>query len=250
MQFQVQHAPVFSTLEFSLGRDECVVAQPNSMLTMSSGIAISAHIGRQTMQPDTTDSNSEPASVVPMKTRRKNSWWSGFKSLLGGESFFTAEFRAKADGETVVLAPASYGDIVVLDIIFESGFYITRGSYLANIGNTEIRTIYGGIKGLMSKKGLFLLHAVGEGHVFCNSFGAVIRRDLAADETIYVDNRFMVAFADTVSYKLVKATESVRDSLMSGEGLVNRYTGPGVVFYQTRGKPTGGFLSTILDAAM
>ncbi|MCM2371440.1 TIGR00266 family protein [Aporhodopirellula aestuarii] len=255
MQFQVQHSPVFSTLEISLAQNEFVVAQPNSMLTMTAGIGISAHIGRQSpkdnvaVDSDTSrDSAPNTGGVRSAKPKRKHSWTGGFKSLLGGESFFTAEFRAKSDGETVVLAPESYGDIVVLNLGGETGFYLTRGSYLANTGQTDIRTIYGGLKGLMSKKGLFLMHASGAGHVFCQSYGSVVHRELAADETIFVDNRFMVAFSDTVTYKLVKATESVRDSLMSGEGLVNRYTGPGHVYYQTRGRPSGGFLSVLLDA--
>ncbi|EMI55978.1 TIGR00266 family protein [Rhodopirellula sallentina] len=264
MQFQVQHSPVFSTLEITLEQDEFVVAQPNSMLTMTSGVKIAAHIGRGSSHEPTARGESEDAGVenstaakesqtlknvpVPQKPPRKHSLSSGFKSLLGGESFFTAEFRAKSDDEQVVLAPESYGDIVVLEITDESGFYLTRGSYLANTGPTHIRTTYGGLKGLMSKKGLFLMHASGAGHVFCQSYGSVVHRELAADETIYVDNRFMVAFSDSVTYQLVKATESIRDSLMSGEGLINRYTGPGHVYYQTRGKPSGGFLSVLLEA--
>ena len=64
-----------------------------------------------------------------------------------------------------------------------------------------------------------------------------------------VDNRFMVAFSDTVQYQLVKATNTVKDSVLSGEGLVVKYTGPGRVFYQTRGKPAVGWLSTFLGAA-
>lgn len=255
MQFQVQHSPVFSTLEISLEQNEYVVAQPNSMLTMTAGIKIAAHIGRQspTDNPESSHDSVDPLEshdgVRPIaKPPKKHSWSGGFKSLLGGESFFTAEFRAKSDGEQVVLAPDSYGDIVVLNIEGDSGYYLTRGSYLANTGQTNIRTTYGGLKGLMSRKGLFLMHAAGVGHVFCQSYGSVVHRELAVDETIYVDNRFMVAFSDTVTYKLVKATESVRDSLMSGEGLVNRYTGPGHVYYQTRGKPSGGFLSVLLEA--
>lgn len=242
MEFHVNHAPVFSTLELLLSRDEYVVAQPNSMLTMSGGVVITAHVGRQETDHDGADGS--------LRRKKKHSWFSGFKSMLGGESFFTAEFRAKNDDQTVVLAPESYGDIVTLDLEREAGFYLTRGSYLANTGATNIRTTYGGIKGLMSKKGLFLMHATGVGHVFCQSFGAVVHQELQADETLLVDNRYMVAFSDTVAYQLIKATESLKDSLMSGEGLVNRYTGPGHVYYQTRGKPTGGFLSTLIDAAM
>ncbi|MFT5093757.1 MAG: hypothetical protein ACI93T_002587 [Porticoccaceae bacterium] len=61
-------------------------------------------------------------------------------------------------------------------------------------------------------------------------------------------SRVVVAFSDSVKYQLVKATDSVKDSLMSGEGLVNRYTGPGRLIYQTRSKPGSGMLGYLLDA--
>ncbi|WP_436715042.1 TIGR00266 family protein [Roseiconus lacunae] len=240
MEFQVNHAPTFSTLQLSLEKDEFVVAQPNSMLTMTAGIRIVARAGRQ----DQADADASNANQP-----RRHSWFGGVKNLLGGENFFTAEFRAKEDDQTVVLAPESYGDIVTLDLSEDSGYYMTRGSYLANIGPTVLKIKYGGLKGLMSKKGLFLMHATGSGQVFCQSFGAVVHRYLEAEETLFVDNRFMIAFSDSIEYKLVKATDKISDSLMSGEGLVNRYTGPGHVFYQTRSKPTGGFLSMLVDAA-
>jgi uncharacterized protein (TIGR00266 family) len=242
MEFHVKHAPVFSTLELSLAEGEFVVAQPNSLLTMSVGVGISAHVGRQEYSVNDADSQTP-------QTRKSGSWFGGLKSMLGGESFFTAEFRAKTDQQTVVLAPESYGDIVVLQLAPECGYYLTRGSYLANIGETNVQVKYGGVKGLMSRKGLFLMHVTGVGHVFCQSYGAIEQRYLEAEESVYVDNRYMIAFSDTVTYRLVKATESLKDSLLSGEGLVNRYTGPGSLFFQTRGKPSGGFLSTILQAA-
>jgi uncharacterized protein (TIGR00266 family) len=217
MEYSIQHRPVFSVLELRMNEAERVVAQPNSMLSMTPGIVLSAAVGRR---------------------GEGSSWWSGTKSLLGGESFFTAEFTAKRDGQALVLAPSNQGDILEINLGESNGFYLTGGSYLANIGNCKLKTKYGGMKGVMSKKGLFLLHVSGEGTVFCQSYGAIIRRDLGEDEKFFLDNRYAIAFSDTIQYQLVKATESMKDSLMSGEGLVNRYTGPGTLYYQTRAKPS------------
>lgn len=228
MEFQVEHGPVFSILEFELDEADSVVAQPNSMLSMTGGIQLSAAVGRR-----------GAGSGI----------WSGFKSLLGGENFFTAEYAAKTAGQKLTLAPDSHGDILTIPLANEGGYYLTRGSYLANVGQCELSIKYGGIKGVMSKKGLFLLHACGGGTVFCQCFGAVIQRELAEGEKFFVDNRFVVAFSDTIDFQLVKATDSVRASLMSGEGLVNRYTGPGHLYYQTRGKPSSGLLTRLFDAA-
>jgi uncharacterized protein (TIGR00266 family) len=228
MQYSIQHAPVFSVLEIQLDPPDLVVAQPNSMLSMTGGIRLSASVGRR---------------------GTGSGWWSGAKNLLGGENFFTAEFRSKNEGETLVLAPDSYGDILPISLADGGGYYLTRGSYLANIGECELRIKYGGFKGVMSKKGLFLLHVQGAGTVFCQAFGAVIERNLSEGENFYLDNRFAVAFSDTIAYQLVKATSSIKDSLMSGEGLVNRYTGPGRLYYQTRAKPSGNLLGRLFEAA-
>lgn len=230
MDFIIKHSPVFSVLEIQLNEAESVVAQPNSMLSMTAGITLRAKAGHG-------------------GTKSGAGWMGGMKSMLGGESFFTAEFYAKRDGQTLTLAPDSYGDILTIPLAGAGGYYLTRGSYLSNVGPCELKVKYGGVKGFMAKTGLFLLHAAGEGTVFCQTYGAIVVRDLAAEEKFFVDNKFVVAFSDTITYQLVKATESVKDSLLSGEGLINRFTGPGKVFYQTRGKPSEAWLARILGAS-
>jgi uncharacterized protein (TIGR00266 family) len=161
---------------------------------------------------------------------------------------FTAEFRAKRDGQVLILAPSVQGDILSIPLADQGGVYLARGSYLANIGECNLKIKYGGMKGVMSKKGLFLLHVNGTGTVFCQTFGAILRKDLVEGETFFLDNRYAVGFSDSVTYQLVKATKSVKDSIMSGEGLINRYTGPGFVYYQTRAKAPINFLSYFLSS--
>jgi uncharacterized protein (TIGR00266 family) len=228
MDFRIAHSPTFSILEIDLNQSESATAQPNSMLSMTSGITISANVG-----------NSATGSK----------WFNGLKNLAGGENFFTARYTAKRDSQTVCLAPNSYGDIIPVPVDDEHQYFLTSGSYLANLGDVSLSVKYSGFKGWMSKKGLFLLSVQGSGTVFCQTYGAIITRDLAEEENFYVDNRFVVAFSQSIKYQLVKATESTRDSLLSGEGLVNRYTGPGRLYYQTRGKPSIGIFSRLLDAA-
>jgi uncharacterized protein (TIGR00266 family) len=227
MEYSVLHGPVFSVLEIRMNQGELVLAQPDCMLSMTSGLQLSASVGRR---------------------GKGNAWLSGARNLLGGESMFTAEFLAKRDEQVLTIAPSVQGDILPLALDNQTGFYLTRGSYLANVGDCKLEIKYGGMKGVMSKKGLFLLHVSGAGTVFCQTFGAIIEKELTEGEKFFLDNRFAVAFSDTVTYQLVKATDSVRDSIMSGEGLINRYTGPGKVYYQTRGKAPINFLSYLFSS--
>lgn len=211
---------MFSTLDLELSEGDAIVAQPESMISMTTGIEIAAQIGGQTGK-----------GIV-----------GGFRNLLSGENFFATVFRAKRDGQSLTLAPRLQGDIVSLPIAEGSRYYLTQGSYLANVPSVQIDFKYGGVRGVMAKKGLYVMHTQGEGTVFCSTYGAVITRELSAGEPFVVDNRFVVAFSDTIEFQLVKATSSTVDSYFSGEGLVNRYTGPGTLIYQSRANPFSGSL--------
>ncbi|MBX3423980.1 MAG: TIGR00266 family protein [Pirellulaceae bacterium] len=230
MEYDVRFGPVFSVVEFRLNQRETVIAQPNSMLSMTGGLELSAALGR---------SGSASSS----------GWMGGMKNFLGGENVFAAEFCAKRDQQTLILAPDVHGDILVIPLHERGGYYLTRGSFLASYGQCEMSIKYGGVKGLMARTGIFLMHAVGSGTVFCQTHGAILEKQLADDEKFFIDNRFVVAFSDTVQYQLVKATKKIKDAVLSGEGLVVRYTGPGKVYYQTRSKPAAGWLASLFNAA-
>lgn len=227
MKFEIKHGPTFSVLEFRLDADEQVIAQPNSMLSMTAGIKLRARAGRG-----------------------GSGLLGGMKSMLGGENFFTVEFCTRRNDQILMLAPDAYGDILTIQLADSSGFFLTRGSYLASFGECELHIKYGGVKGVMAKTGLFLLQAEGQGTVFCQTYGAIVEHELDTGEHFFVDNKYVVAFSTTVQYQLVKATESVSDSLFSGEGLINRFTGPGKVFYQSRAKPSESWLSRIVGASI
>ncbi|MGC3969684.1 MAG: TIGR00266 family protein [Pirellulales bacterium] len=228
MEHRLLYAPVFTVVEFKLEEGEEIVAQPDSMISMTSGIEVTASIGG--------------AHNVERK------WWTGFKTMLGGESAFRAVFHANRADQTLLLAPENYGDILPVSVGDFGGLLLTRGSYLAQAGDCKVDVKYGGLKGLMAKTGVFLLHASGTGTVFCQTYGAVVERELAEGERFLIDNRYVVAFSESVKYELVKSSKKLRDAMMSGEGFLNRFTGPGRVIYQTRSKPKSGFLGQLLGA--
>lgn len=229
MNFQIQCAPVFSVIEFQLNSGEQVIAQPDSMVSMTSGMRIRA-------------SASTGTGVVG------RSWRAGFRSLLGGESFFRAIFEARRDDQVLLLAPESYGEILSIALSESDSMYLTRGSYLAHTGDCSLDIRYGGMKGVMSKTGLFLLQITGPGQLFCQTYGAIRERVLVEGEKFLVDNRYVVAFSSSLQYELVRSSERLTDSFFSGEGFINRFTGPGRLLYQTRVKPAGGMLRLLFSA--
>ena len=242
MHWDIRHGPTFAVVHLTLDEGEQMRAQPGAMLSMSTGVDITIEAGGLS---------------------GKRGMLSGLKSMLSGEKYFTNVYVSSRDQQTLVLAPPDLGDVLELEINTEAdaakgsagegarGYYLTRGGYLASTPGANVKMSYGGLKGVMAQKGLFLLHATGQGTVFCASRGALVKHTLEEGERLVVDNRYVVAFEDTIGFELVKATKGLKDAYFSGEGLVNRYTGPGTLYYQTRGKTdTGGFLSRIVDIAM
>jgi uncharacterized protein (AIM24 family) len=71
---------------------------------------------------------------------------------------------------------------------------------------------------------------------------------LGEGEKFLVDNRYVVAFSSSLQYELVRSSERLTDSFFSGEGFINRFTGPGRLLYQTRVKPSGGLLRLLFSA--
>ena len=107
---------------------------------------------------------------------------------------------------------------------------------------------------MLSGEGLFLLTVEGSGLLLLSSFGAIHSKTLAPGEEYIVDTGHIVAFEESVSYRLEKATgksqgiggflKGMVQSTLSGEGFVCRYRGPGRIYMQTRQLP--GFAQQLI----
>jgi uncharacterized protein (AIM24 family) len=74
----------------------------------------------------------------------------------------------------------------------------------------------------------------GQGLLLVSSFGAIYRKRLQAGERYVVDTGHLVAWEGTTQYTLRKAASGLFRSMMSGEGIVAEFSGPGEVLIQTR----------------
>jgi uncharacterized protein (TIGR00266 family) len=167
MRYEVTHGPVFSKLDVELDAQESIIAQPNSMLSMTTGFEVTARLGGQ---------------------MGGGGLGKGLKSLLTGESLFAAIFTAKRDGQRLTLAPEAIGDIVPLPMD-GSEYFITRGAFLACAPTITLSAKYGGLKGWMAKTGIFLMQASGTGLLLVATNGALVSHTLAPEERLLVDNR-------------------------------------------------------------
>ncbi|HOV13191.1 MAG TPA: TIGR00266 family protein [Spirochaetota bacterium] len=220
MDFKIEHGPVFTVLKVFLNSGETIKAESGAMVSMSTTVELKA------------------------KTTGKGVF-GAIGAMVGGESLFSSEFTAKAEGE-VILCQSTPGDIVHIKMDNGVTVFTQAGAYLAGSSNLNI-SAQGSLKALMSGEGLFLSKVTanaGAGDLFIGSYGAIMVKELKAGETYIVDTGHIVAFDQSVQYKIKKASKGLFSTFASGEGLVGEYTGPGKIWIQTRN------LSSLASAIM
>ncbi|WP_422927372.1 TIGR00266 family protein [Singulisphaera sp. PoT] len=227
MKHEILYQPSFSLAVVSLDRGEQILAESGAMVSMSPTIRLEAKMAGGGV-------------------------FGALKSAVGGESLFRTTFTAETGSGEITLAPSALGDILAIEMTGNK-FFVQPGSYLA--GDTRLNiNVQGSMRGMLSGEGLFLLTVQGSGLLLLSSFGAIHVKHLAPGEEYIVDTGHIVAFEETVDYKLEKATgktqgvggflKGMMQSALSGEGFVCRYRGPGRVYIQTRQFP--GFVQQLL----
>ena len=81
---------------------------------------------------------------------------------------------------------------------------VQSGSYMASSKSLSVDTQWGGAKTFFSKEGLFLIRVQGSGDLFLSSYGAIHIKELGNGEKYIVDTGHMVAFDETVNYRVTR----------------------------------------------
>ncbi|HEX6938046.1 MAG TPA: TIGR00266 family protein [Longimicrobiales bacterium] len=188
---------------------------------------------------------------IELQTSTGGGIFQGVKRMLTGESFFITTFLHTGRGKGYVAFGAPFpGKIVPLDLGQLGGtFLCQKDSFLCAAQGTEIEIAFTKRlgAGLFGGEGFILQRLQGDGMAFVHAGGTVIRRDLAAGETIRVDTGCVVAFPPTVDYD-IQFIGGFKNALFGGEGLfLATLTGPGPVFLQSL--PFSRLADRILAAA-
>jgi uncharacterized protein (TIGR00266 family) len=206
MHVDIRYSPSFALGVITLPPGGEVKAEAGAMTSMSGGVEI--------------ETTAQGGLLKGLK-----------RSMLGGESFFINTFTAPSGGELTV-APTLPGDIVRMRA-GHAAMMVQSGSWLASDPAVDVDTKWGGARTFFSGEGLFLLRCSWAGDMIVSSFGAIERRDLADGEVLKIDTGHIVAFAEGISYQVSKVG-GWKSTLLSGEGLVATFTGPGALWLQTR----------------
>jgi uncharacterized protein (TIGR00266 family) len=219
MRYEIRYQPSYALAVIHLDTGERFRAEAGAMVSMDETIKIETKTG------------GGLSSVLK-------------RTVLGGETLFVNDMVATRDDSQLTLAPALPGDIAAVDLAAGQELFVQSGSYMASSPEVVVDTKFGAGKSFFSGEGLFLLKLTGPGTVLLSSYGAIVQLDLAAGETHVVDTGHMVAFDSTMGYEVKKAGNSWKTTLVGGEGLVVRVSGPGRFYFQTRSP--GGLLGWLI----
>ena len=205
--YEVLHQPSFALAVLQLSAEQSIQAEAGAMVSMSANIEL--------------------------QSQMKGGLFGAIKRAAGGESAFISTFTARGGPGEVTLAPGSPGDIAAIELSGQP-FFVQSSSYLAGDSSLTVDTKWGGAKSFFAGEGLFVLMVQGQGLLLVSSFGAIHRKMLRPGERYVVDTGHLVAWEGTTQYTLRKAASGLFRSMMSGEGIVAEFVGPGELLIQTR----------------
>ncbi len=216
MKIEILHRPSFAMAQVDLIDGESFVSEGGAMVTMTDNV------------------NIETSTF----SRGGGGLLKGLKRMLTGESFFLNKFTARGEGH-VTFAPTLVGDIEHISLDGSKNLIVQSTSYLAGSPTLELDTQFGGMKGFFSGESVFWIKISGAGELLVNSFGGIFAKDI--DGKFICDTGHIVAFEDTISYK-VKKVGGWKATILSGEGLVCEFEGKGRLYMQTHNAPEFGKL--------
>jgi uncharacterized protein (TIGR00266 family) len=210
MQVQTRQGPAYGVARLTLAPNEPVRVESGAMMAMSAGVTLA--------------SKAEGGIMKSLK-----------RAAMGGESFFVNTYTAPPSGGFVDVAARLPGDVTTYDIVPGRALFIQKGSWLANDVTVNLDAQWGGFKNMFGGEGAFIVRTDGQGTVVFACYGALEVWNLAEGQSITVDTGHMVAYEDTITMGMRKASGGgMVQSFKSGEGFVFDFTGPGRVWTQTR----------------
>ena len=159
-----------------------------------------------------------------------------FARAFGGEDFFITSYKGLEGGGKIAFSTDIPGDIVKIDIKKGEEYTISRSSFLCGTENIEISSKIV-LRGLLVDEG-FIMPTIkapnGDASFWLSNYGTFEKIDLKENETILIDNGIFLAAPSQLKYTLVKLGKSFISSILGGEGLGMKFTGPGHIYIQSK----------------
>ena len=208
LRYQLVGGSAFAAARVELSPNQAIRAEAGAMVSMSGNVDLQSQLNGGLM--------------------------GALKRMVTRESLFVSTFTAVGGAGEVILAPPVPGDVIGLELGGRA-LLVQSSSWLASEPQVQLDTEFAGFRGLFAGEGLFFIRMSGSGTALLSSFGAIVRRPLAAGTRYVVDTGHVVAFDARMPFEVRKASRrGWMRSILSGESLVAEFAGPGEVWLQTR----------------
>ena len=223
-------------VEVELDPGEAAIGEAGSMMFMEAGIEMDTVFG---------DGSAQQSGGLFGKLLGAG------KRLITGESLFTTIYTNQASGKKRVAFGAPYpGKILPMNLRQLGGTLICqKDAFLCaargvSLGIALQRKLGAGFFG---GEGFIMQKLEGDGMAFVHAGGTLVRRDLQAGETLFIDTGCVVAYTPGVDFD-IQYVGKIKTALFGGEGIfLARVTGPGQVWLQSL--PFSRLASRIFAAA-
>jgi uncharacterized protein (TIGR00266 family) len=207
-------------VEVELDPGETVIAEAGAMCYLESGVEFETKMG------DGSDTNSGFFGKLV----------SAGKRALAGESVFMTHFTNRGSGKKrLAFASAVPGKIIPIDLDQYGGrIFCQSDAFLAAALGTKVSIAFTKRlgAGFFGGEGFILQKLEGDGQVFINCGGSIIKKELVND-TLRIDTGCLVAFTEGLDYDIERAG-NLKTMFFGGEGLfLATVKGTGTVYIQS-----------------
>jgi len=206
VECSIRYRPAFATIFVTLQSREKITAEAGAMISMDAGIT--------------------------MKTEFSGGFFPALmRKFFGGESLFVNVFQNNTSmPQTVILSQSMIGDIEHKKLSSKP-FCLQQGAYIAHTPGAKMGVRWAGFSSWFAGEGLFKLQFTGKGQVLFGCYGGLTQREVNGD--FVVDNSHLVAYEGDVKMNIALSGNLI-SSMTSGEGFVNKITGRGTIYLQSR----------------
>ena len=206
MECEIKYKPAFSAIFVTLEPGEKIIAEAKAMATMDGHVTI------------TTELSGGFFSAIA-------------KKFFGGESLFINTFSNNTKQyASLVLTQSVVGDIEEIEI-YGKDMYFQPGAYIASTPEVKLGVRWAGFTSWFAGEGLFKLRLSGRGKAYFGAYGGITKK--AINGEFIVDTGHLVAYEPGIEMG-IKLSNGLIGSLASREGFVNRLTGRGNIYLQSR----------------
>ena len=206
MKCEVKYKPAFAAIFITLEPGEKVTAEAGAMVSMD--------------------------SKLTMKTEFSGGFFPALmRKFFGGESLFVNVFSNETRQPlNLVLTQSVIGDIEIIDLKGRE-ICFQPGAYIAHTPGVTMGVRWAGFASWFAGEGLFKLKIGGRGKVFFGAYGGITKKSISGQ--FVVDNSHLVAYEPGIKMK-IGLSGGLLGSVTSGEGFVNRLSGNGDIYLQSR----------------